>query len=377
MARIGILINELDVGGAEILLLNFLRFAATTKSNEHQFVVYCLQGNGSLSEQILGLGFPVINLNLRWRWDPRAIPKLGKLLRLDQIDLLHTHLPWSGIIGRLTSRYVGLRAVIYTEHSLWLKHNYITRTLNRLTIAMTHKVITVSEAVRRSILENCNDLTERIVTIPNGIDLQVIRSRHVDADSLRQVLGIPTDAYVVGNVARLSPAKGHIYLLDALVQLRRWNPKVCAVMVGRDAGSEAQLKARIRELDLQDNVILTGYRSDAIELMQIFNVFVIPSFFEGMPVALLEAMALGKPVVVTAVGGNLEVVRHSIEGMLVPPGDGEALAEAIKFLINNPEIANSYGYHAQKRVEAEFTLERMVERYLNVYHEVLEGLKDI
>jgi glycosyltransferase involved in cell wall biosynthesis len=218
---------------------------------------------------------------------------------------------------------------------------------------MTHKVITVSEAVRRSILENCNDLTERIVTIPNGIDLQVIRSRHVDADSLRQVLGIPNDAYVVGNVARLSPAKGHIYLLDALVQLRRWNPKVCGVMVGRDAGSEAQLKARIRELDLQDNVILTGYRSDAIELMQIFNVFVIPSFFEGMPVALLEAMALGKPVVVT-------------------PGDSEALAEAIKFLIKNPEIANSYGYHAQKRVEAEFTLERMVERYLNVYHEVLE-----
>jgi glycosyltransferase involved in cell wall biosynthesis len=237
---------------------------------------------------------------------------------------------------------------------------------------MTHKVVAVSEAVRRSILENCNELTERTVTIPNGIDLQVIRSRHVDADSLRQALGIPTDAYVVGNVASLSPAKGHIYLLDALVQLRCWNPKVCALMVGRDAGSEAQLKARIRELDLQDNVILTGYRTDAIELMQTFDVFVIPSLFEGMPVALLEAMALGKPVVVTAVGGNIEVVRHSIEGMVVPPGDSEALAEAIKFLIKNPEIANSYGYHAQKRVEAEFTLERMVDRYLNVYHEVLE-----
>ena len=373
MPQIGLLINELDVGGAEILLWNFLRYLANHNGNQDNYVVFTLQGTKPLGKAIERLGYQVIDLNIRWRWDLTAVERLSNLIQEHRIDLLHAHLPRSGIFSRLAARRVGLRAVLYTEHSVWSRHKVITRLLNRLTISMTKKIIAVSEAVRRSILEKTNLSPSSVVVIPNGIDASLLYSRRVDADNIRRSLGIPSDAYVVGNVASISPVKGHLYLVEAVAKLRLQYSNVYAVIVGRDAGSRKEVMDKIREVGLRDNVILTGYRSDAIEIIQAFDVFVLPSLFEGMPVALLEAMALGKPVIVTAVGGNVEVVRHSIEGLVVPPSNSEALSTAIRFFIENPDVADACGHKAQERVKSEFTLERMVMRYLRVYEEILEG----
>ena len=367
--KVGILINGLEVGGAETLILNMLK-VFKEKFKNYQFFICYLSGKGTLAQDIKLLGYKVFDLGAKTRLNLSVIARLSKIFREVRVDILHLHLPRSGFIGRLAARLANIQAVVYTEHSLWSMYPALSRYLNRLTINMNSVIISVSEGVKKSILASRRVSQEKVRTVYNGVDLDALNAVDVDKTKKRLELGIPLLVPVVGNVANLSPPKGHEYLLRAAPQVLRLRPDVRFVIVGRDDGEARDLNKLVVQLGIEDRVIFTGFRKDVAEVISIFDLFVLSSLFEGMSVALLEAMALGKPTVVTTVGGNTEVVVDGVTGLHVPPCNSDAMATAILNLLDNSPLMASMGEAAVLRVKENFTIESMAMQYERIYREL-------
>ncbi len=368
MSTVAFLTTELKVGGAEVLLHDFCAVSGAAGA-EFTYVLYSLRG-GPLAAAFRKIGVLVAVLDARVPFDPAAAGRLARRLRLDGVDLLHCHLPEAGVVGRVAARVAGV-PVVYTEHSLWDHHHPVARTLNRATIGWNARVIAVSEAVRRCVLAGARVPSHRVITIPNGIDVTRLEGQATSSTGLRRPLGIPDGVHVVGTVGSLAPVKGHRYMLAALALLRARGWQVHGVIVGRDRGELAALRRLASRLQIGNHVTFAGERADAVGVMGTFDVFVLPSVGEGMPVTLLEAMALGRPVVASGVGGVPEVLRHGREGLVVPPGNAGALADGVEALLRDPAMASRLGKKARERVLAEYTVDRMVGRYQQVHRQVL------
>jgi glycosyltransferase involved in cell wall biosynthesis len=217
------------------------------------------------------------------------------------------------------------------------------------------------------------------MTIPNGIDFGQYTPRtwqHPEAAAAyRRELGLtPTDR-VIGIVASLRRMKGHITLIDALPQILRDAPDVKCLFVGgafvKEPAYEAELREYVHARGLAERVIFTGFRQDVPELVSLFDVFVLPSLWEGLPSSILEAMALKKPVVATPVGGIPELVEPDVTGLLIPPNDPAALTEAVLTVLNDPARAGRMGQAGYDRIRTHFTLESLVTRTEAVYDQFL------
>jgi glycosyltransferase involved in cell wall biosynthesis len=361
MMRVGMVINELELGGAETMAVSL---AGRLQAHGCATVIFSLASGGALEETARRAGTEVVALGFS-RADPRAVKGLARALRAHPVDVLHLHLPRAGVLGRLAARRLGLHPVIYTEHNVW-GGGAVIRHLNRWTMAWTDHVIAVSDEVRRCLLVQ-GVPPHRVTTIPNGIDVQSLQTMAARGPSLRALLRIPDGAPVVGTIANLHPRKGLETLVAALPGLcRRW-PDLQAVVIGRDDGMGASLRRLAAQTGVEPALHLLGPRRDALALLRAFDVFVLPSRVEGMPIALLEAMALERPVVVTPVGGVPEVVRHKLEGLHVPVGDSEALARALDYLLEDPKEASAFGRRAAARVQQEFSLQRTAEEHARLY----------
>jgi glycosyltransferase involved in cell wall biosynthesis len=367
---VAFLTRDLQIGGAEVLLRDFLGTARAVGGPGCAYRVYPLRGGGPVEEELRKLDIPVRGLHGRIPFDPGAAVRLARCLRADRVDLLHCHLPEAGVVGRIACRLARI-PVVYTEHSLWDHHHPVARALNRATLAWNDRVIAVSEAVRRCVLAGSRTPPDRVVTIPNGIDVARVERDAASAPAPWKTEGIADGTRIVGTVGSLAPVKGHRYLLHALAHLRARGHQVHGVIVGRDRGELPRLRRLAVDLGLEGCVTFAGQRADAAALIRAFDVFVLPSLSEGLPVTLLEAMALGRPVVATDVGGIPEVLRDGQDGLVVPAGDPAALAAGIDALLRDPERASRLGRTARERVLDEYTVRRMVVRYQQVHREVL------
>jgi glycosyltransferase involved in cell wall biosynthesis len=298
--------------------------------------------------------------------DCRALLRLRQEIRQLRPDLVHTHSSKAGFLGRLAARAEGVRRIVHTPHG-HVFHGYfsapLTRTfalLERIAGPWTDRIITLSDEEARDHLRRGIGRAGQFVTIPSGVDLGPV----VSAPPTRLV----PDGPVVCAVARLVPVKGLHHLIEAAPAVLRHCPAARFLLVG-DGERRSALEAQARARGLQDRVVFTGYREDVPSIMAGTDLVVLPSINEGMGRVLVMAMALGKPIVATRIGGVAELLGDGEAGLLVPPRDPAALAEAITSLLRDPQRERSLG-EAGRRRAPRYSAEAMLTALAKLYREV-------
>jgi sugar transferase (PEP-CTERM/EpsH1 system associated) len=362
------LITELDIGGAQLALLRLL---ASQDRDRFVPIVACLyNGDGAVAQRIRALGVPVTDLGMtaKWRWD--AFVRLYRLLRRERPTILHTWMFHANLPGRVLGTLARVPIIITSRRNENIG-GVMREYLNRWTSCLDDRVIAVCELARQAEIKRARVSPEHVVTVYNGVDVERFSVAGGQAAAqARRVIGIPVEAPLVGSVGRLHSQKGFSDLLTALAQVRRRIPSVRLFLAG-DGELWADLEAQSRSLGLSEAVTFAGVRTDVPEILAALDVFVLPSLWEGMPNAVLEAMAAGLPVVATAVGGTPEVVVDGVTGLLVPPRDPDALARAIESLLRDPGLRRKMGQAGWKRVERCFSVEQMVRKTEYLYETLL------
>jgi glycosyltransferase involved in cell wall biosynthesis len=210
---------------------------------------------------------------------------------------------------------------------------------------------------------------DRLLVIPNGISLEDVPP--ADPAEARAILGLSADTLVMGTVGRLQPVKGTRYLLEAFTQLAAVHEDVVLLLVG-DGPERASLQVLAQQLGIAKSVRFLGDRQDVSRCLHTMDVFVLPSIWEGMPNAALEAMAVGLPVVATAAGGTPEVVVDGVTGLLVPPRDPDALARAVARLLRDSDLRRTMGQAGRVRAKQRFSIEETVRRTEELYTTLLK-----
>lgn len=359
------LITELSVGGAQSALLRLLRGI-----NRKRFVpsVGCLfYGDGASGEAIRTLGIPVFDAGMHRKTDWRALCSVFHWLKVVRPIILHTSLFHANLIGRIVGRLAQVPIVLCSERTMAMEASW-RYLLNRLTIGMVDGVIAVSENVRDFCITQVGLPQDKMFVIYNGVETETASMK--TRGQARQELGLPLDALVVGAVLRLESVKGVDDLLRAFARVEVRHP-VWLAIVGDGTEREA-LFALSKELGIAQRVFWAGQRNQASRLIPAFDLFVQPSRHEGMPNAVLEAMASALPIVATAVGGTPEVVVDGESGLLVPAGDLDAMAAAITRLLGDVELRHRMGQIGKQRVERFFSVEQMVLKTEQLYTNTLQ-----
>jgi glycosyltransferase involved in cell wall biosynthesis len=364
------LIKGLGPGGAERLLVSS---AAHVDRDRFEYeACYLLPWKDHLADDLRRAGVPVTCLDGRRAASPGWVVRLRRLVRDRNFALVHAHLPYASLGARL-----GLRgrdptgpALVYTEHNTWDRYRPTTRWLNAATFARNDAVIAVSDAVAGSIRRRD---PPPLHVIPNGVDGEALRREARTREEARAVLGVSPDRAVIGTVGGITPKKGHPVLVRAARRVVDERPDAQFVFVGLSV-EPGPVKEEISRLGLHDHVTLAGYRADAPKLMPAFDLYCLPSLFEGLPVSLLEAMALGLPSVATAVGGVPGLAAEASEEavVVVPPGDPDALATTLVDLLGDPGRRARLGKRGAG-VAGRHSLAESVRRTERVYLEVLEA----
>lgn len=357
--RIVNLVIGSGVAGGQVVALRIAR-AAKERGDD---VVFVVPAPGPFVELVEREGFGVAVADLNRTFRVRSAGRLRRLLR--SADVLHTHtLAGANILSRLASP-VPVVAHLHIENHFRPATGWLLRRLDSATARRCARLVAVSEDTRRA-YEQQGYPRGRIEVVYNGIEAD----GRVAAGGERAALGLPDGTPLIGEVARLCDVKGQRELIDALAEL----PGVGAVLVGDDleeGGAYRQrLERRAAELGVSDRVIFTGHHPDPHAILDELDVFVLPSWTEGLSLAMLEAMAHGKPVVATPVGGTPEAVVDGETGVLVPVRDPQALAGAIRDLLADPDRALRLGESGRKRVAEHFSADAMTRRMLEIYDEV-------
>ncbi|HWQ34189.1 MAG TPA: glycosyltransferase [Blastocatellia bacterium] len=366
-------INSFEIGGTERQAVELLR-----RLDRERFEVRlaAIHWRGPLYEEIADLypdlpQFPLTSFYNRNAWS--QFRRLSELLRRERIDILHAHDFYSGLLGSAAGRAAGVRVIAAQRHlklSDRRVHEWGTRLIHRL----AHRVLVNSEAIRSHLLTTTNIAPEKIVVIYNGLRSAEAgpRSSHsvVHAELCRE-LNLPRESRLIGMVARLQPVKGHRYFIEAAAQVARELSDVHFVLVG-DGPLRDEIVSQAVEAGIAERLHLLGDRADAARLVAGFDLSVLTSLHEGLPNAVLEAMAAGTPVVATRVGGTAELIRDGVTGWLVPPADPAALAGRIMRALQNEYESAEFAAAAQQQVGEQFCMSRMVSSVESLYDELMQ-----
>jgi glycosyltransferase involved in cell wall biosynthesis len=366
--RVLLVIKGLGVGGAERLLERAIPYL-DREAFEYQ-VAYLLPWKDALVPPFRAAGIPVHCLEYRAPLDLRVIRRFRALVRRERFALVHAHLPVAGLLARLSRRLGDVPRVIYTEHGVPSHYRWPTRWANVLTYRWADAVIAVSEAVAAGVRPYIKGDRPRLVTIVNALDADGMTTTPETREAVRREFGIPADAPLVVTVGNLRPVKGHTVLLAAARRVLAAEPRARFLIVGVGPLAE-HLPREARRLGLDGQVIFAGFRADATPIIAASDVYVLPSLDEGLPVSLLEAMALGRAVVATRVGGIPEVVLPDRTGILVEPNDPERLAWEVLGLLQTPERRRQLGEAAQAAARQRYGMGSMVTAVEQLYREVV------
>jgi glycosyltransferase involved in cell wall biosynthesis len=291
--------------------------------------------------------------------------RLSSLFVRERVRLVNAHDFGATIYAAAAARLARVRHVVHTDHSQILtKHRYMPAYRWVFRHGISHATA-VSEDLRRYLIDTFSLPESRVTTIPNGIDVERFAAP-VDTSSLRRELGIREGSLVIGSIGRLTEQKGMEFLLRAFARLSRQGIDMDLVIVG-DGELRQDLERLARDLEVSGRVVFTGIRKDIPTLMRLFNVFVLSSLWEGQPITIVEAMAAGRAIVATDVGGNAELLHHGEFGVLVPPRNEDALAGAVAALACDPARAGELGSRAASHAVRELTSASMVRRYEELF----------
>ena len=363
--------SAFERGGAEAHLAALVRGLDRAA---FQPLVACPPALAEVLSEELGSDVELIPIDLRRARDFRAAPQIARLFARRRIDILHSHLFCSSLFASPAARLAGAGAVIETPHvserwrrGWWKSHFFVDRLAARAVDAF----IAVSEANARYLVEVKGLPARKVRVIRNGIDPAHFGKPVIPAGPRRQRLGFGAGDPVLVVVGRLEPQKGHRVLLDALLRVRASIGTVRLVIVG-DGSLRGALEAYCRSLGLGDAVRFVGRQSNVEDWLALAQVVVLPSFYEGLPLVALEALAAERPLVATAVDGTPEVVRDGRTGLTVPPGDPARLAQAILRLLRDPTLGSQLARAGRELVAQEFTHERQVSETEQLYRETWE-----
>jgi glycosyltransferase involved in cell wall biosynthesis len=310
-------------------------------------------------------------LPLRMNYFLPSLVKLSLFLRREKVDLMNAHGYPDHFLCAVARKITGVRALVRTKHNhVPLKGGALSRYLYG---TLTSRIVAISEHIREVMIQS-GLKPDQVTTISTAINLSQFAPRAKDQNLLKE-LNFPAGCAIIGIVARLTERKGFKNLFEAVKILADQGRTIRCLVVGGGASSEkiAALKNHAASLGISDNILLTGRRSDIPEILSLLDVFILPSLAEGLGRSMLEAMAAGKPIVASAVGGIPEAIEDGKSGLLVPPDDSRALAQAIALLLDNPEKAQELGRASRTRAELLFDQDKMIDSISALYEELLNN----
>ncbi len=361
------IIKSLGRGGAEMLLPETLKIHDSSRFVFHY--IYFLPWKDQMVSSIEATGgkvtcFPASN-NIKILLQYSGVIEYCKK---HQIDLIHCHLPWSGFLGRIIHFKTKL-PVVYTEHNIQERYHFATKWLNEISFNFQSLALGVSEDVTRSIRENIKPGIP-VQTLLNGVNTENFQRNDKKGNAVREKYGIPKNALVIGNIAVFREQKCIPDWLRAFQKISKKHPEVYGILVGAGP-EEEEIKVLIEELKLTERVMLTGLQTDTVSYFSAMDIFMMSSAFEGLPIALLEAMSMKCAIVSTKAGGVIEVVSEPENGLICEVGDIKCLAEKAISLIEDKIIREKLQVEARNRVETKFSLEAMVQKLQKIYLNIL------
>ena len=309
-------------------------------------------------------GHDLVRLAPRAEVDLHAGWKLSRIVKELRPDVVHAHDPHAVAVAALALSFTtsGKCPVLIASRrvAFHLKGN----AFSRWKYQQVECFVAASAAIQAMLIEDGIE-PRRVVTVHEGIDLHRVQAE--PAANIHAEFWLPTQAPIIGAVAALTQEKGHRYLIDAAALVVREEPDARFVIFG-DGDLRAALERQVKDLHLDKHVLLPGFRADILTFIRSFDVFVMSSLAEGLGTSLLDAMALSKATVASDTGGIPEVVSHGVTGLLVPPRDHRALANAISALLKDPDLRERMGRAGLERAQRLFSAEQMIEKTLDVYH---------
>jgi glycosyltransferase involved in cell wall biosynthesis len=370
--RILILVKGLGLGGVERILSESIPYLNRDRFDYE--LCYFTPWKDDVVPTFEEAGIATFCLDISTDASPRNIRKVRSFLRQRSYNLIHSHSPFPSAVARMVAPRQDLHGIVHTEHSLPGSRNWITRTANRVTYPRCDVVISVSKVVKADVDEGRIFRPGSSRLVYGGIGEAALSD--VDEDrvlTVRAELGIPEGDNVVGNIAHLRSQKGHDVWLRTAARVVERSPNTTFVIVGREKqpGHQKELEALATRLGISERVRFVGFRPDPYPYLAAFDVFLMTSEFEGFPIALVEAMAMGRPVVSTDVGGVGEAIGDEETGLLAPAGDEVALARHVIALLEDAPRREAMASRARTRARTEFTVERMVGLVEQTYDELI------
>ncbi len=367
--RVLLLITLADWGGAQHIVSLLAR-----RFHERYALSVACAPHGELVDRLRGQGIRVIGIPefVRdphpWR-DAVALWRLLRIMLKERFDLVHTHGTKAGLLGRVAARIARVPVVLFTAHGWaftdgragWKR--WLLAWMERFAARWSTRIVCVSAHDRRLAEQFGVGGQTKLVLIRNAID--PLGAPQLDADAFRRTLGVKGLPVIV-SVARLAIQKDPMTLLDAARRLAAGT----VVLVG-DGPLRPAAERYVRDHGLGDRVIFSGMRRDVASILAVSDIFVLASRYEGLPLAIIEAMMAGLPVVATRVGGVAELVEDGVTGLIVPPRDGEALAGALRRLLADPELRHRMGMAGRERAFRDFAEDRMARETQKLYEELL------
>src|SRR5271157_4038716 len=354
MIRVVQVVEDLKIGGQEKVIENI---AMNLDPQKFKVSVLCLSRGGQIADRLAASGQDVEILGIKNYHNPLSFIKVAKWFKEKRIDIVHTHGYPAGVLGRVAAVIAEVPCIFHHVHTIEFdlnrRNHYIAKFLSKF----TRKVICCSRAVKNFVSEKTNIAENKLLFLYNGIPEPSPAGKPV-LDELKEKAGIPGDAAVIGCVASLEQHKGHRYLLEAFKKV----DNAYLLLVG-DGSLRRDLEGMAYDLGIGNRIVFVGRTSDVTPYLQLMDIAVLSSSErEGLGISLIEAMAMSKPVIAASIGGIPEVVVDTHTGVLVAPGDSNALADAINGLLKSPDLMHKFGANGRKRYLDMFTLNKMTDR---------------
>ena len=353
------LIETAGPGGAEQMLLRL----ADEYSRRGIEQTVCLRKDGWLAEEVRHRNLQLIIFPLGYLPDLPWLRQLGRFSRAKGVKAVHAHEFAMNVRGTLLGKWLHMPVVATVHGKSYYTDKWSRRQAYRFASNYSN-LIAVSEDIRHNLISVCGLQPHRVVVIPNGIDPERYRFDEMQRRDYRQRFDVHEDQLLLGTVGSYYPVKGHRFLIEAMQRLLTLTPNLKLVMAGQGP-LESELQTQIRESGLEHRTKIVGYIKDIPGFLSALDIFVMPSLSEGLPLALLEAAANRRCIVATRVGGIPEIIVHEESGILVPPGNVEALANGLAELLD-PMKRSRLASNAAATVNTKWSIQSTAERYLEL-----------
>ncbi len=377
------IITRLSVGGSSIHTI--LLTAHLDKQIFNSLLIKGSEGKdeGDLRDllqrkKIDPLLIPELRRELSFKDDLITFWKLYRLMRSEKPEIVHTHSAKAGTLGRLVAKLVGVPVIVHTFHGHLFrgyfgpKKSRLVVFIERLLALVSTKIVAVTQSQIDELLRYKIAPSQKIVSIPLGLELDLLQNLQLERGAFRSELGLDKDDILIGSIARLVPVKGHVFLFRAARKVIDNFPRVKILVIG-DGELRNELENLASGLGIGKNVVFCGFRRDLPQIYADLDIVALTSLNEGLPVAVIEAMASQTAVVAYDVGGVKDLIEPNVTGISVPFGEIDRLAESIVFLLKNPQERERLGRNARRKVYPRLHYQRLIRDFEKFYLELTEN----